>query len=77
MSSPDKRKQVVDQFHCCATCRHFEPSKTANGMSYFCSRLGYETQPSYKFNCWSPKDQVVQLMKKKLEDQELNDEREE
>ncbi|WP_139070174.1 hypothetical protein [Bacillus sp. FJAT-27225] len=54
-------------FHCCATCQHFKAEKTTGGMNYFCSRLGYETKPTYKFNCWSPKDQIIKLMQKRTE----------
>lgn len=33
-------------------------------MVYSCSRLGYETKPTYTFNCWDPKDHVLRLMEK-------------
>ncbi|GLY09748.1 hypothetical protein Bbad01_09640 [Bacillus badius] len=36
-------------------------------MRYYCARLQYETKPAYQFNCWNPKDQVVKLLKKKLD----------
>ncbi|WP_043933204.1 hypothetical protein [Bacillus sp. EB01] len=54
----------IKDFHCCATCQHFRASKTSAGMYYLCSRLGYETKPAYKFNCWNPKEQVVKLIQK-------------
>ncbi|WP_066389307.1 hypothetical protein [Neobacillus mesonae] len=54
----------MKDFHCCATCRHFNVEKTAEGAKYFCSRLGYETKTHYKFNCWSPKENVAKLMNK-------------
>lgn len=57
----------MKDFHCCATCRHFKAEKQADGMKYYCSRLGYETRTTYKFNCWSPKEQVIKLMKKSKE----------
>ncbi|MDT2047429.1 hypothetical protein CHN50_00060 [Priestia aryabhattai] len=49
-------------FHCCATCQHFKSIKLESGMSYFCSRLGYETKPAYQFNCWKPTEIVKKLM---------------
>ncbi|WP_253702039.1 hypothetical protein [Bacillus sp. FJAT-27445] len=55
----------MKDFHCCATCQHFRAEKKIEGMKYFCTRLGYETKPKYKFNCWSPKEHVQELMKKK------------
>ncbi|MCC2686312.1 MAG: hypothetical protein K0R75_3211 [Paenibacillaceae bacterium] len=48
-------------YHCCATCRHFEVVKSG-GVSARCSRLGYETSPKYKFNCWDPISRVRELM---------------
>ncbi|MCF6137258.1 hypothetical protein L2716_05895 [Alkalihalobacillus berkeleyi] len=52
------------RFHCCATCTHFQTNKTQQGMTYFCSRLRYETKPDYRFNCWEPKEHIVKLIKK-------------
>ncbi|WHY69197.1 hypothetical protein QNH17_11410 [Neobacillus sp. SuZ13] len=49
-------------FHCCATCRHFKAEKRAEGMHYYCSRLGFETKTSYKFNCWSPKENIKKMI---------------
>ncbi|KIL48882.1 hypothetical protein KP77_20930 [Jeotgalibacillus alimentarius] len=34
-------------------------------MLYFCKRLGYETKPDYRFNCWEPKEHVKKLMEKR------------
>jgi hypothetical protein len=42
---------------------HFQIKKE-EGVSYFCKRLGYATKPEYRFNCWSPKDNVRRLMQK-------------
>ena len=55
----------MKDFHCCASCQHFKAEKTTKGMNYYCNRLGYETKPTYKFNCWSPNDQVIKLINKK------------
>ncbi|OKL38361.1 hypothetical protein BLL40_00520 [Domibacillus mangrovi] len=52
------------RFHACATCCHFEAVKTPANMMYRCRRLGFETNPSYRFNCWDPKDNVRKLMEK-------------
>lgn len=35
-----------------------------------CSRLGFATKPGYTFDCWDPKDQVKQLMEKRLKEAE-------
>ncbi|QCJ40871.1 hypothetical protein FAY30_02520 [Bacillus sp. S3] len=55
----------MKDFHCCATCQHMKAEKKAEGMNYYCSRLGYETKTNYKFNCWDPKEHVIKLMKSK------------
>ncbi|EIT85272.1 hypothetical protein A374_11030 [Fictibacillus macauensis ZFHKF-1] len=49
-------------FHCCATCVNFVAEKTASRMQYRCERLGFDTLPSYQFNCWEPKDHIKKLM---------------
>jgi hypothetical protein len=57
-------------FHCCATCRHFKAEKKEDGMSYTCTRLGFVTKSSYKFNCWNPKENIkklIELNKNKME----------
>ncbi|MDQ0272062.1 hypothetical protein [Cytobacillus purgationiresistens] len=56
-------------FHVCATCVNFRAIKRENGISYICERLGYETQPNYTFNCWTPKEHVKKLMQKRMEEQ--------
>ena len=55
----------MKDFHCCATCQHFNAEKITEGMKYYCSRLGYETKTNYKFKCWSPKEHVRNLINKK------------
>ncbi|MBB6452313.1 hypothetical protein HNQ94_000758 [Salirhabdus euzebyi] len=52
------------KFHCCATCTHFLPIKEEKGTRYTCKRLGYDTKPTYQFNCWNPKPHVKKLMEK-------------
>lgn len=51
-------------YHCCATCVNFAVRKDDGRTSYHCSRLGYETKPTYQFNCWDPKEKVRQLIEK-------------
>jgi peptidoglycan hydrolase-like protein with peptidoglycan-binding domain len=52
-------------FHCCATCQHYLVKKGSTGITYFCTRLSYDTKPTYQFNCWQPKEKVISLMKKR------------
>ncbi|MBP3951169.1 hypothetical protein [Bacillus suaedae] len=52
------------RFHCCATCEHFQAEKKQNGMYYGCKRLGFETKPSYQFDCWNPKEHIKSLIAK-------------
>ncbi|MEH7402781.1 MULTISPECIES: hypothetical protein [Bacillaceae] len=54
----------MKDFHCCATCQHFITKKQVKGMKYYCSRLGFETMTTYKFNCWSPNENVKKLINK-------------
>ncbi|KHF41769.1 hypothetical protein [Halalkalibacter okhensis] len=56
---------MTNRYHCCATCTHFGAEKKAGRMQYHCVRLGFETKPVYKFNCWEPKEHVKKLMKKR------------
>ncbi|MCG1023113.1 hypothetical protein EKQ44_15845 [Sutcliffiella horikoshii] len=55
---------MTNRFHACATCQHYQVQKWASATIYRCSRLGYETKPHFKFDCWQPKENVLQLMKK-------------
>ncbi|OXS80228.1 hypothetical protein [Domibacillus enclensis] len=57
------------RFHACATCRQFQAFKGPEKMIYRCRRLGFETNPGYRFDCWDPKDQVKKLMDKEREAQ--------
>ncbi len=54
----------MKDFHCCATCMHFRAERKEEGMHYFCGRLGFETKTNYKFNCWSPKENIKQIINK-------------
>nr|WP_236784376.1 hypothetical protein [Alteribacter salitolerans] len=57
----------MKDYHCCATCSHFQVIKIPGRVYYKCRRLGFETRPDYKFNCWEPKAHVKSLMKKEQE----------
>lgn len=61
---------MQNRFHACATCIHFRIKKTENSMKYYCDRLGFETNPKYKFRCWTPMEHVEKLMNKKRENNE-------
>nr|WP_242035276.1 hypothetical protein [Mesobacillus harenae] len=56
---------MENPFHACATCVHFRADKPAGNMTYTCSRLGFETKPAYKFQCWKPKQHIIKLMEKR------------
>jgi hypothetical protein len=58
-------EQKMQKYHCCATCVHFAVVKETPGVSYRCTRLGYQTEPAYKFDCWDPKEPVKKLMEQK------------
>lgn len=58
---------TMNRFHCCASCKHYAIEKLESGVRYRCSRLGYETKPSYQFNCWNPRETVLWLMRKENE----------
>ncbi|WP_109430600.1 hypothetical protein [Sulfoacidibacillus thermotolerans] len=45
--------------HFCATCRHIRAIREADGVHFHCSRLGYQTRPNWKFNCWTPRDHYL------------------
>lgn len=51
-------------YHCCATCQHFQIKKQQNYLKYYCSRLGFETKTHYKFDCWSPRADIEIKMNK-------------
>lgn len=57
-------------YRVCATCIHFEAMRIEKKMIYLCSRLKYETKPSYSFQCWDPKEHVIRLMEKRGEQNE-------
>nr|WP_082129759.1 hypothetical protein [Aneurinibacillus tyrosinisolvens] len=56
----------MKEFHCCATCKNFTVEKNDRGINYFCKRLGYNTNPNYRFDCWDPKENVSRLMEKQV-----------
>ncbi|WP_462409679.1 hypothetical protein [Neobacillus sp. Marseille-QA0830] len=48
----------MKNYHCCATCKNFQAERKNGQMVYLCSRLGYQTKTTYKFNCWDPRDDI-------------------
>ena len=55
-------KMKQQEYKVCATCINFDATKTNGGMKYRCLRLGFDTKPSYSFDCWDPKPHVIKLM---------------
>ncbi|WP_400164135.1 hypothetical protein ACAF76_014055 [Brevibacillus sp. TJ4] len=55
-------------FHCCASCVHFRVEKGSGRTTYRCSRLTYETRPDYRFDCWTPSENVQKLMNRRTRD---------
>ena len=47
------------RFHCCAACIHFRSVRSVDRVRTYCDRLGYETKPTYQFDCWVPNDRVL------------------
>lgn len=63
----DWREQTLKKgktFKVCSTCVNFTIQSSKGKRKFFCSRLGYETEPHYSFNCWNPKREVRELMEK-------------
>nr|WP_074954264.1 hypothetical protein [Alicyclobacillus macrosporangiidus] len=60
---------MVDQtrYHCCASCVHFRAERRPSGVRTFCQRLGYDTKPAYRFDCWRPKERVRRRMERERE----------
>ncbi|SDY27634.1 hypothetical protein [Salimicrobium album] len=59
---------MIERYHCCATCKHFRIDVQDNGdRRIYCERLGFDTKPTYQFNCWDPKDRVKEAMKQEEE----------
>lgn len=54
------------KYKCCATCVNFVIERTSRGLRRYCKRLGYDTNPKYIFDCWTPKAQVLRLMEKRV-----------
>lgn len=52
------KKGFGSKYHCCASCRHFTSGREDGKTYNRCVRLGYDTQPKYRFNCWDPKERV-------------------
>lgn len=54
---------MAKDYHCCATCVHFRALRRDSGPMAVCSRLGYQTKSSYRFNCWQPRPDIVAKMR--------------
>ncbi|MFZ3579836.1 hypothetical protein [Virgibacillus sp. DJP39] len=55
----------MSRFHCCATCKNFRIEKQKEtGKRIYCERLGFDTKPTYQFDCWEPKERVKIAMRK-------------
>lgn len=48
----------MKDYHCCATCIHYVIRKESP-EKFFCRRLGYATKPKYRFDCWTPKNNIL------------------
>ena len=55
--------EEMREYHCCATCTHYEIRRDM-AEKFYCSRLGFATSPKYQFNCWVPKDDIQERIKK-------------
>lgn len=53
------------EYQVCAACTHFQSFRSGGKMMYRCGRLGFETKPDYSFDCWTPTEKVLNLMKKR------------
>ncbi|WP_347861880.1 hypothetical protein U0355_01310 [Salimicrobium sp. PL1-032A] len=54
-----------NRYHCCATCKHFRIDIKENRRKrIYCGRLGFDTKPTYQFDCWEPKERVKRVMEK-------------
>lgn len=56
------RNGFGSKYHCCASCRHFASGRENGKVFNRCVRLGYDTHPKYRFNCWDPKERVRKQM---------------
>nr|WP_249226493.1 hypothetical protein [Alicyclobacillus mengziensis] len=65
MTLDDPSQAHSERYHCCATCVHYCAKRTDAGVHTYCSRLGYDTRPNWKFHCWTPKEHIIQRLKAK------------
>lgn len=46
----------MDSRQYCATCRYIVHVRDQSGTTgFFCRRLGWRTEPRWRFQCWSPR----------------------
>jgi len=53
----------MNNFHYCATCKNFKAVKDKKAR-YICNRLGFETHPKYRFNCWDAREDILDRMRR-------------
>ncbi len=50
---------------CCGTCMHILAVHRGDGATqFYCSRLGYETRPGWRFLCWCERPPEVPMARK-------------
>jgi len=54
----------MKEYHCCATCKNFLIQREDKKLKMMCTRLGYETKTHYKFNCWDPREDIREKIRK-------------
>jgi hypothetical protein len=54
--------RMLKDYHCCATCQHFLIQRVNQTKVVQCKRLGFDTKPSYKFHCWTPRPDIQKKM---------------
>ncbi|WP_188691313.1 hypothetical protein [Pullulanibacillus camelliae] len=59
-------REIVEHYHHCATCQHFAFREEQEKKIPICKRLGFDTHPSYQFDCWNPKSRVRQKLHERL-----------
>lgn len=61
----------MDPRQYCATCRHIVHVRDGRGASgFFCSRLGWRTEPRWRFQCWSPRPRQEKMPRRTADDRD-------
>ncbi|MBX5476379.1 MAG: hypothetical protein IRZ18_04555 [Clostridia bacterium] len=53
-----RRGPTFDDPRCCASCVHVGVRRVGGQVRVYCRRLGYDTRPEWRFDCWTPKPHV-------------------